>query len=144
LLATWALLSLLEQKIFIGLPFLTIALFLAASGISLGNWMDRRTRLILRQDGVHFENGLRNIDLKWVEIQAVQVSRSGWGDRVRVIGKQKYFAFRTLGEVKLSDEVKGRMGFAEGAFILSQILEKSGLEADNAGQSDSNKFYKRQ
>ena len=128
LFATWALLTLLGQNVFFGLPLLAVIMLLAAGGISLGNWMDRHTRLVLREDGIHFENGLRKTDFKWDEIQAVHVSRSAWGDKVRVIGEREHFAFRTLGEVKLNNEVKGRMGFAEGADILEKILENSRLQ----------------
>jgi hypothetical protein len=146
LLATWALLRLLGQNVFFGLPVLGILMLLAACGISLGNWMDHKTKLSLDADGVHFENGLRKSNLRWDEIYEVYVSPSGWGDKVRVIGEKAHFSFRTLGEVKLQDEVKGRMGFAEGTYILNQIIEKSRLErADtkDSEQSASGIYYTR-
>jgi hypothetical protein len=47
---------------------------------------------------------------------------------VRIIGDQAHFDFRTLGELKLGGDVKGRMGFAQGELILRQILRASGLK----------------
>ena len=53
-----------------------------------------------------------------------------------MIGKTQHFDFRTLGELKVSGEVKSRMGFKDGEKILSLILSNSGLiEVEQTGNS---------
>lgn len=106
------------------LPLSLLALFLLFSGaaISMGNWMDRSTRLIIGPQDISFKNGLRNVRLRWEEIQQVKVVPSNWGKRVSVIGIRSHFEFRTLGEVKVSGELKGRVGFLAGETILERIL----------------------
>ena len=107
----WLILRLMGSPVPRAVIFLGIVLLLAAASISLGNWMDRRTRLSLGPNGLTYENGLRRTHLAWSEIRQVQVFPSQWGDKVRVIGAQAACAFRTLGEVKVQGELKGRMGF---------------------------------
>ena len=75
-----------------------------------------------------FRNGLRNVQLSWDDIQQVEVLGSSWGRKVRVYGNSGHFDFRTLGEFKMSGEVKGRLGFVDGERILQQILARAGLQ----------------
>ena len=123
----WLILSLNGRQVPFAVPFLGIILVLAALAISLGNWMDLKTELRLDADGVTYENGLRFAALKWNEINEISVFPSKWGKKVHVSGATAHFNLRTLGEVKVQDEVKGRMGFAEGDKILSVILEQANL-----------------
>ncbi|HEY5670190.1 MAG TPA: hypothetical protein VIS10_09355 [Anaerolineales bacterium] len=126
--AAWIILRLSGQSVFVAVPFLAITLLLVAMGISLGNWMDRRTVIHLGDDGVKFDNGLRNVNLSWPEVHQVRVLPSRFGKKVQVFGEQVYFSFRTLGEVHLQGELKGRMGFEKGEEILRQIVLMSGLQ----------------
>jgi hypothetical protein len=79
--------------------------------------------------------------VSWDEIEQVQVFNSSWGKKVRVIGGEQHFDFRTLGELTVSGEVKSRMGFREGEKILSLILAKSGLR--QVEQSGNSYYYAR-
>ena len=124
----WLILSLNERQVPFAVPFLGVALVLAALAIGLGNWMDRKTELKLDAGGVSYKNGLRYAALKWNEINEISVFPSKWGKKVHVLGSTAHFNFRTLGEVKVQDEVKGRMGFAEGDKILSIMLEQTNLK----------------
>ena len=124
----WLILSLNGRQVPFAVPFLGIILVLAALAISLGNWMDRKTELRLDAGGVTYENGLRYAALKWNEINEIRIFPSKWGNKVHVLGGKAHFNFRTLGEVKVQDEVKGRMGFAEGDKILSIMLEQANLK----------------
>jgi len=126
--ATWIILRLNQRPVFLAVPFLAITLMLAALGISLGNWMDRQTVIRLGEVGVEFDNGLRQVRLTWPEVHQVRVFPSRWGNKVQVFGEQVYFSFRTLGEVHLQGELKGRMGFENGEEILRQIVLLSGLQ----------------
>jgi len=124
----WLILALNGRQVPFAVPFLGIILVLAALAISLGNWMDRKTELRLDADGVTYENGFRYAALEWNEINEIRVFPSKWGKKVHVLGAATHFNFRTLGEVKVQDEVKGRMGFAEGDKILSIMLEQANLK----------------
>lgn len=131
--AAWLILALLDRPVFLGFMLLAWVLGLSALAISLGNWMDRRTLIRLEPQGIHFENGLRNTSLLWDEVQTVEVYPSNIGDKVRVLGEKSHFTFRTLGEVHMQGELKGRMGFARGAQILEQILKKARLKETRRG-----------
>ncbi len=137
----WLTLTIADKPITKAIPFLGIFLLLSASGISLSNWMDRKTQLIIFPHGIHYENGLRNSSMKWEEIQEIQVFPSNWGKKVRLVGKSSHFDFRTLGEVKVQEEVKGKIGFAEGEWILKHILEKA--EMALVDQNGSSYYYAR-
>ena len=100
----------------------------SALSISLGNWMERQTRVRLEADGIRFENGLRRVRLSWPEVQKVAVLPTRWGKSVQIVGENSYFEFKTLGEVHFQGEMRGRTGFAEGQAILDLILRKTGLE----------------
>ena len=125
--AAWAVLRWRGLPINPALTILAAVLLLAALSISLGNWMDRKTTLRYDQNGIKFTNGLRRVRLTWDEVEQIRVAPSQWGKKVHVIGVQSYFSFRTLGEVKVQNEVKGQMGFKEGERILKEILALSGL-----------------
>ncbi|MBU0513061.1 MAG: hypothetical protein KJ638_15350 [Chloroflexi bacterium] len=123
-----------------GIIFVLI-LLLSAGSISLGNWVDRKTVLSLSLEGVSFRNGLRNVSLKWDQIQELRLLPDRWGVRVHVWGAESRFNFRMLGEVKVRGELKGRVGFAEGESILQEILESSGLQENE--QNENGRYYAR-
>jgi len=102
-------------------------LVFAALSISFGNWMDRRTRVVLEADGISFENGLRRVRLGWHEVQKLAILPARWGKSVQVAGEKSHFEFKTLGEVQFQGEVRGRTGFSEGQAILDAILRETGL-----------------
>ncbi len=109
--------------------FFIAFLYFSALSISLGNWMDRHTRLTVSADGLGFENGLRRVNLTWAQVRAVRVAPARWGQKVQVLAESAHFEFNTLGEVQYRGEVRGRTGFAEGQAILDEILRAAGLLA---------------
>jgi hypothetical protein len=141
--AGWAVLAATGNRVPGSVPFLGVLLLLAALSISLGNWMDRQTRLQLGPQGIFFQNGLRRVHLQWDEIRQVQVYPGKWGQRVSVIGPNSHFEFRTLGEVTVQGEVKGRMGFVEGEGILREILDAAGLVPKPDSRSTDPYYYVR-
>ncbi len=120
---------------------LVVLLFISAGSITLGNWVDRKTVLKLDAEGIHYQNGLRTLNLGWNDIQAVKVMASAWGQRVQVRGAANSFTFRTLGEVWMQGELKGQIGFAEGESILKNILQNSGLKLTETSEKSS--YYSR-
>ena len=108
----------------------------SALSISFGNWMDRKTRIVLEVGGINFENGLRRVRLSWHEVQKVAVLPARWGKSVQVVGEKSHFGFKTLGEVQFQGKVRGQTGFAKGQSILDVVLRETGLvlvdESNNA------------
>ena len=141
--AGWVVLVVSGNRVPGSVPLLGILLLLAALSISLGNWMDRQTCLRLEPGGVSFQNGLRTVRLDWEQIRQVQVYPGKWGKRVSVIGPDSHFEFRTLGEVTVQGEVKGRLGFVEGERILQKILDDAGMVPKPDSPSSSPYYYVR-
>jgi hypothetical protein len=132
----WGIYLFSGMQAFFLVPLLAILLVISALMISLSNWMDRRTVLRLNNDGVSFDNGLRRVTFTWNEIQNIEVFHSHLGDKVRVQGEKVFFDFRTLSEIKLRGEIKGRLGFSQGELILNTIVEKAELQrVEKSGDS---------
>jgi hypothetical protein len=111
------------------IPLIFIAFLISSIFIHLGNWIDRKTTISLDKNGLTFQDGLRNIEMAWEEVDKVEIFPSQWGKKVTVNGNGRRFNFRTLGVVELRGEIKGRIGFIEGELILNTILEKSQLSS---------------
>ncbi len=127
-ISAWIILDVDRQPVMRLVPWMALFLALVASGISLSNWMDRHTFIEVEPGAIKFANGLRRVRIAWTDIRQVQVFPSAWGKKVRVIATQAYFDFRTLGEIKVQGEVKGRTGFTDGDLILQKILESAHLQ----------------
>lgn len=140
----WFVLRFTGNRVPGSLVFLAFFFLFVALAISLGNWMDRRTKIQLKPEGIAFTNGLRNVYLPWEAIRQVQVYPSGWGDKVRVIGEKAHFDFRTLGEVTVQGTVQGRMGFVEGDKILRRILEAGRLDHKTRSSAGTGYYYSRE
>ncbi len=123
MLVTWWILQSNEAQFTSAAVFLFVFLVFAAVGTTFSNWIERRTILRMDGEGVHFENGLRNVRFNWSDIRNVRVLPYTAGSkRVQVIGEKAHFEFKTLAELKLSGVVKGQAGFAEGEEILEAII----------------------
>ena len=125
--ATWLSLVGLDKQVHWGIPWLTLFFLVSGFSISLGNWLDRHTSMVLDETGIFYKNGLRTVYLKWEDVRQVRVNPAVWGKKVQVFGEKIFFDFHTLGEVKYQGEVKGRTGFVQGETILKHILENSSL-----------------
>jgi hypothetical protein len=143
LAVAWVILKVNQQPSLGPVTFLAVFMFLSAASISLGNWMDRRTCLRLDAQSITFDNGLRHAQLSWQEIRRVEVYPSNWGKKVRVMGERAHFDFRTLGEVIVQGDLKGRMGFAQGEKILRTIVEQARLRR-SPNPSGTGYYYSRE
>jgi hypothetical protein len=124
----WWLFNLRGQPVGFFVPLLTVVLVLCGLAISLGNWMDRQTVIRLTDEGVFYKNGLRTVTFRWQDVREVRVFPAHWGKKVMVLGERTFFQFRTLGELSMRGEVKGRIGFARGEEILRQTVLGAGLQ----------------
>jgi len=102
-------------------------LFVLAGGLSLGNWMDRRTSLQFSAEGLEFRNGLRHIQMSWQEVGALQIMPSRLGKAVRVTGRKGRFSFTVAGGLKIRGNTQGKFGFANGDEIIKEIVRRGGL-----------------
>ncbi len=127
----WLYLFYVGFQIHPGLKWITLLIAISAFLISISNWVDRNTCLLLKPEGVFYKNGLRKTYLIWEDIQRMDVIPSNWGNQVRVIGKNDFFYFRTLGEVSLRNRTHLKMGFENGEQILKQIIKKAQLKKSN-------------
>jgi len=118
-----------------------VLMVLSAASTTLGNWMDRKTVLILRPKGLDFRNGLRNVSLNWDEIQEVQVFPSRWGKQAHIVGNHAHFSFRTKSELTHQGEIRAKMGFTQGEYIIEQIIKNSGLQKTD--QTGNGWYYAR-
>ena len=142
----WVILAVFGPGVNLLILIVFILLSLVAASISLGNWMDRKTRLSLEPGGVEYHNGLRSVRMDWAEIQEVRVFPAQWGRKVQVIGDKAYFGFSTLGEVKVNDRLIGQTGFADGEMILQRIVENANLnqiQPSQAGLPENSYYYSR-
>lgn len=120
---------------------LTAFLLLSAVFISLSNWVDRKTILILQPEGIEFRNGLRNVSMQWDQVENVSVVADRLGQRVHIAGAQANFNFRMVSEVEIRGKVGGKMGFSEGEMILKEIINASGLSLKESKNQD--RYYAR-
>jgi hypothetical protein len=120
---------------------LLIILLFSATLISLSNWVDRKTVLILESDGIEYRNGLRNASIKWDQIEKIRVTPDRWGSRVHVLGSRAHFNFRMLSDIEFQGKVRGQMGFPEGETILNEIIRSSGLSLTE--DNDQDRYYAR-
>ncbi len=121
------------------IALLAVFLLVSAVFISLSNYVDRKTILILNPGGVEFHNGLRNAQLSWDQVEKVSVFEDRWGERVHVSGTETHFNFRLLSEVELRGKAGGKMGFPDGEMILKEIINSSGLRL--AENKDHDRYY---
>ena len=120
---------------------LTAFLLFSAVFISLSNWVDRKTILILKPGSIEFQNCLRNISMPWDQVETVSVVADRWGRRVHVAGAQANFNFRMVSEIEIQGKIGGKMGFSKGETILKEIINASGLSlVDNKNQD---RYYAR-
>jgi len=140
-LATWIFLRIQNGNTHVLANLFVLFMLFAAGSTSLSNWMDRKTELKIKPDGVDFTNGLRNISLSWDEIQEVRVTPSRFGKQVQIMGTGAHFHFRLLSIVERKGTIRSQMGFSKGDFILRQILKLSGLQ--EIDQADHGRYYAR-
>ncbi len=117
---------------------LGILALLQAIGLSVSNWMDRKTVLRLRPEGIMYQNGLQHIDLSWEQIQGVEVVRTRWNSRrVFVLGNNRKFHFQTLARLMYNNQKVLKYGFEQGDYILAMILKNCEFEMTTQPNPDS-------
>jgi uncharacterized membrane-anchored protein len=131
-----------DNPLFYWMMIFVIFVLLLAIGVSLSNWIDRRTQIIINGNELVFENGLRNIHLEWNEIKSVSVYPARWGERVLVESEKEHFSFTMMSDVHLLGKVQGQIGFAQGKTIMDEIIKLGKLTSMSV--TDNTYYYSRQ
>ena len=76
------------------------------------------------------------------KLKELRVLPTRWGKKVQVIGEGAFFEFRTLGEVVIGGDLKGRMGFEEGEEIMQAIISRCELQVMK--ESGESYYYARE
>lgn len=128
LISSVVLTSMQGQAVPLAITVLTVFVGLAAVVISFGNWMERKTILVVATGHIHYQNGVRRATLAWDQIQQILVDEDRLSKKVTIIGEQAHFRFRLLSEPRYKGEVRGQFGFEEGDEIMRIITERSGQQ----------------
>jgi hypothetical protein len=110
------------------LPLFLAGLFLlAAILIAYGNWMERNTWIRIDADGVVFHKPIREINMRWDEIEELRSSRYRGGWSVMVTGGISRFIFHS--EIRMQSSFGGevRTGFPQGEHVAAVIRKNAGL-----------------
>lgn len=97
--------------------------------ISFGNWVDRATKIEITAENIHFRNGLRDVTMRWEEVEYVWEGKGRVGRMVQVMAKDRHFSFTLPSEMKFQGQVKSKVGFPEGETIRDLILRSAALTA---------------
>lgn len=105
----------------------TVLLLLVALGITLSHWLDARTSIVLREEGMHYKSPLRTISLGWGEINELWCASVQGGWRFLVKGSNAAFRFQSFVEIHSGTGRSIRSGFPEGLKIAQMIVAQADL-----------------
>ena len=131
----------LGVEIGIGSWLFIVLLFSMALIISIGNWMNRKTLIVVNGTGIRYGNGLRDVFLPWDTIDSIEVIPADWGKHVFIQGTHARFAFRTGAVVEWKGRFQEHVGMINGETLLETIVMASGLVLKRA---DGRYYYTRE
>lgn len=103
---------------------------LSALVMSLGNWVERNTRLTLREAGLTFRRPFQTVEMAWDEIRRIEVRKGPVGGRIFVTGGTDRFSLRLAHQVEIRGRIRDRYGFAESELIVQTMIEKANLKRE--------------
>ena len=113
----------------------------AAFSISINNWNMKHTKIMLFPDEIQHYSKLRNVSIKWKDINRVQVNHGRLGDKIIVSGETGAFFFDSLSEIKVKGDVKEKTGFEKGEEILDTILSQAGFSEMDKKEGSGFYYY---
>jgi hypothetical protein len=116
--------------------FLLVFFLAAGSLISLGNWMDTNTSIVLSRDGVEYRNPLRRAYMDWGSVKSLEAMplRAGW--RMVVEADQTRFSFSTALKLRVGSRTSILGGYPNGDRLAALIRGMAGL-SEPIGQGRS-------
>jgi hypothetical protein len=107
--------------------FLLIFFLGAGILISLGNWMDANTQVVVAQRELTYQNPLRTAVMPWESITSLEATSARGGWRAVVEDQQTRFAFTTAVKVRVGSRVAILGGFPHGDRMAALIRGMAGL-----------------
>jgi hypothetical protein len=116
-----------------GFPYTAVLLlaffFLGGAVTSFGNWLERRTSVLLTPEGVTYTSPIRNVSLAWDKIDTLTALPAGQGWRLVVQGTGRVFQLRTRVSLGEGDRETVPIGFPDGERMASLIRSHARLNA---------------
>ncbi|TAK14220.1 MAG: hypothetical protein EPO32_02555 [Anaerolineae bacterium] len=136
-LMSWGLAVLLFGMLAIARPEAQVVIFgawalglffgLSALVMTLGNWLERNTLMILRLNGITLRQPVQSVMLNWQEVDRVEVQQGPNGERVFVRGGERHFSYRPATRVEIRGKIRDQYGFENSEKILKTILTMAKL-----------------
>jgi hypothetical protein len=102
-------------------------LLIVALAITLSHWLEGRTVIRLKVEGIQFESPLRNVEFAWSEIEELWCGKIRGGWRYMISGTDAAFRFQSLVIIRSGQGREVRTGFGEGQKIAKMIHQSAGL-----------------
>lgn len=116
--------------------FLIVFFVGAGSLISLGNWMDANTTVLVSRNGLTYRNPLRTTELAWGSLESLEATSNRGGWRIVVEAQATRFAFSTSLKVRFGSRTVMLGGFPDGDRLAALIRGMAGLsEPQHRGRS---------
>ena len=106
----------------------TLLIVLLAILVSYGNWIERNTKLVVRQEGIYYRSPLRRRSFSWEQIEQLDLLPHNRGWRVRVFGEQGAFHYQSQGTLNFGSFDQMAVGIAKGEQVAAYIRHRSGLD----------------
>ena len=117
-----------SQSVPTAISILAIFFFLASIVISFGNWMERSTFMVVGEDRIYYQNGVRKVALGWNEIKEIELREDRLGKKITILAEAGHFQFRLLSAPRFEGEVRSEFGFQPADEIMREITSRTGLE----------------
>jgi hypothetical protein len=132
--------AVVQARVTEGFPYTAVLLlaffFLAGATTSFGNWLERRTSVLVTPEGVTYTSPIRNVSLAWEQIDTLTALPAGQGWRLVVQGTGRMFQFRTPVPLGEGGREAVPIGFPDGermaGLIRSQARLNAPMEKDGA------------
>jgi hypothetical protein len=105
----------------------TILFLIAALASSFSNWLECNTVITVSESGLVYQTPLRRLEMMWVEIDSLRLTRRGTGWYVMVVGDQGVFTFQTSTSIKGSFGREAKTGVESGEQLAAMIARKADL-----------------
>ena len=116
----------------------------SGAAMTLGNWMNRNTILMMSDSGINFENGIQKVNFGWENIHRVEVHSRRVNDKIIVVGEDGHkFGIDMFNELFLNNKSGGVVGFREGEKILETILYYSYIDSSRKLQAEGYYYYEK-
>lgn len=100
----------------------TIGMLFMALAIRFSRWLEGRSFIEVRPDGIRYSSPIRKTELAWSGINKLVASRAGNGWRIFVFSEMDRFHFQTATSMQGLGGRQAVTGYAGGAEIVAQIL----------------------